>query len=75
MNSFRMGYKLEAVDDNNNVRVATVAEIFGRVAFLVFDGTERKKFIDKHSVSVFPMGWSEQTKSLLLTPYGPSKYL
>lgn len=54
--------------------VATVAEIFGRVALIVFDGINKLKFIDKASLDVYPVGWSEKTRSVLYTPYGPGEF-
>lgn len=69
-NTFKTAQKVEALD-KDVVRVATIAEIFGRVALLVFDGLNKLKFIDKNSHDVYPVGWSEKTNSILHTPYGP----
>ena len=57
----------------NCIRVATVAETFGRVSMLVFDGTERKRFFDKSSTDLFPIVWCERTGCPLSTPYGRGK--
>ncbi|XP_057311978.1 uncharacterized protein LOC130649658 isoform X2 [Hydractinia symbiolongicarpus] len=73
LNPLKIGYKVEAMD-SNVVRIATVAEVFGRVAMLSFDGTNRKKFIDKCATDVFPVGWCERTEIVLLTPYGPINF-
>eukprot|EP00111_Clytia_hemisphaerica_P011856 TCONS_00034843-protein len=70
VNNFRLAHKMEAVD-GETTRVGTVAEIFGRIAMLVFDGTSKRKFFDKNSTEVHPICWSERTKGCLHTPYGP----
>lgn len=56
------------------MRVGTVSEVFGRIALLIFDGTKRRKFFDKNSVEVYPIGWCEKTDGCLFTPYGPVSF-
>ena len=63
---------MEALD-GEDFRVGTIAEIFGRLNMLVFDGTGHVKFFDKNSTDVFPIGWCERTESILVTPYGKGK--
>ncbi|XP_065681004.1 uncharacterized protein LOC100198609 isoform X2 [Hydra vulgaris] len=69
MCSFKLGAKLEALYDDY-VRVATVAEIFGGVVLLAFDGSSDVHFIDKRCTNIYPIGWSENTDSVLFTPLG-----
>ena len=51
-----------------------MSEVFGRIALLIFDGTNRRKFFDKNSVEVYPIGWCEKTDGCLFTPYGPVSF-
>ena len=58
------------------MRVATVADVFGgRVVLLAFDGSSDVHFIDKSCTDIYPIGWSENTDSVLFTPHGPGKQI
>jgi len=57
--------------DGDVIRVATIAEVFGRVALMIYDDQHHKRFFDRTAVDVFPIGWSERTSGCLFTPYGP----
>ena len=74
---FKVGTKLEAVDQENNVNicVATVTQVLGRDVWITFDGESRsEQLFDVRSHDLFPVGWCEMSGHELQWPRPSSKF-
>lgn len=74
---FKVGMKLEAVDQENpvNVCVATVTQVLGRNVWVTFDGESRsEQLFDVRSHDLFPVGWCEMSGHELQWPRPSSEF-
>ena len=75
---FKVGMKLEAVDQENpvNICVATVTQVLGRNVWVMLDGESRsEQLFDVLSHDLFPVGWCEMSGHELQWPRPSSKSL
>lgn len=73
---FKVGMKLEAVDQENpvNICVATVTQVLGRNVWVMLDGESRsEQLFDVLAHDLFPVGWCEMSGHELQWPRPSSK--